>query len=292
MDPALLRERELFKKKAFALPVVETRKKENDDEKDHIGPAKKKIRRDPPSNLAGPPNFSSFKSSVPPHNFSILAKIVNSMKERFLKYGDSEPVSFDELLDETNQNDLNAKQRQWLLQEALPNNPRILVTDDSHYAYKPIFKLKSKMALLRLLEKYDTQGLGCISYEDIKESLPNAEKIIKQLVDQNDILLIVRPIDKKKLLFSNPKKKLTNDKPFNVDEEFQKAWRSVSVEGIDESKIEDYLKNNGISSMLNMNLKNSNKPILKRKDKKKKKGNFKILNDHVGDILQDYSDKQ
>lgn len=31
--------------------------------------------------------------------------------------------------------------------------------------------------------------------------------------------------------------------------EFQKYWRSVAVEGLDEAKIEEYLTRNGISSM-------------------------------------------
>lgn len=283
MDPALLRERELFKKKAFALPVVENRNKYKQE--DDPAPAKKRIRKEGPVANSAAANFSSFKSSVPPHNFSILAKIVNSMKERYLN-GDSEALTFNELLDETNQLDLSVKQKQWLLQESLPHNPRILLTEDNRYAYKPVFKLKSKISLLRLLEKYDTRGLGCVSYDDVKESLPNAEKLIKQLVDKNEIIVVVRPIDKKKMLFKNDMSLV-----FNVDEEFQKAWRSISVEGIDESKIEDYLKNHGINSMQDMNLKKS-MPIHKRKDNKKRKANFKKLNNHLGDILQDYSDKQ
>lgn len=36
---------------------------------------------------------------------------------------------------------------------------------------------------------------------------------------------------------------------FFIVSEFQKYWRSVAVEGLDEAKIEEYLTRNGISSM-------------------------------------------
>lgn len=289
MDQNLKRERELFMKKAFALPVVERRKIENENEKSSTsanGPSQtKKKKLDLNSNSIVANNFFPVKSSYPVHNFSILTKIVNSMKDRYLN-GDSEALSFDELLDETNQLDLSSRQKQWLLNEALPNNPRIQVTEDSKYAYKPVFNLKDRRSLMRLLEKYDSRGMGAISYDDVKESLPNADRIIKFLSEKDQLIVITRPVDKKKLLFIN-----NNALNFNVDEEFQKAWRSISVEGMDEAKIEEYLKNHGISSMQDVNLRKSSMPIQKRKDKKRKQ-NFKKLNNHLDDLLQDYSDKQ
>ncbi|KAH9394279.1 Transcription initiation factor IIE subunit beta [Tyrophagus putrescentiae] len=287
MDPALLRERELFKKKAFDLPVIEKRKEFDNDNNNNGSssqPPKKKIKKEP-FITNHKQDFNNFKATVPAHNFSILAKIVNSMKERYLNQ-DDEAVTFEELLDETNQLDLSSKQKQWLLSESLPNNPRILVTAEGRYAYKPVFNLKDKKSLIRLLDKYDSRGLGSITLEDIKESLPNAERIVKNLVDNNKIIMVTRPVDKKRILFYNDLQL-----SFSVDEEFQKAWRSIAVEGIDEDKIEEYLKNHGISSMQDLNLKKVNKPMQKRKDKKRKQ-NFKKLNNHMGDLLQDYSDNQ
>ncbi|KAI2805814.1 hypothetical protein RDWZM_008974 [Blomia tropicalis] len=292
MDPALLRERELFKKRAFDLPVIEKRKEVNESKSSPSNvsgsaPPRKKVKKEPFQTTSSKDFFSSgsFKSSVPAHNFSILAKIVNSMKDRYLN-GDSEALSFDELLDETNQLDLSAKQKQWLLTESLPNNPRINLTLDGKYAYKPVFALKDKKSLIRLLDKYDQRGMGSITFDDVKESLPNAEKIVKNMVDNNKIILVTRPVDKKKVLFYNDL-----SLSFSVDEEFQKAWRSIAVEGMDENKIEEYLKNHGINSMQDVNLKKSTIHTHKRKDSKKRKQNFKKLNNHLGDILQDYSDK-
>ena len=65
--------------------------------------------------------------------------------------------------------------------------------------------------------------------------------IFKALGDQ--ILFVNRP-DKKKILFFNDK-----SCQFSVDEEFQKLWRSVTMDSMDEEKIEEHLKRPGISSM-------------------------------------------
>lgn len=54
---------------------------------------------------------------------------------------------------------------------------------------------------------------------------------------QNEIIYISRPNDKKKIVFYNDK---TAALP--VDEEFQKLWRSVAVESMDDQKIEEYLE--------------------------------------------------
>lgn len=53
-------------------------------------------------------------------------------------------------------------------------------------------------------------------------------------------------MDKKKVLFYNDR---TASLP--IDEEFQKLWRSVAVDAMDDAKIEEYLDKQG-------NLKSSN----------------------------------
>lgn len=60
------------------------------------------------------------------------------------------------------------------------------------------------------------------------------------LQNQNEIIFITRPIDKKKVLFYN-------DRTANltIDEEFQKLWRSVAVDAMDDGKIEEYLDKQG-----------------------------------------------
>lgn len=80
-----------------------------------------------------------------------------------------------------------------------------------------------------------------------------------------------------------------NDKnaTFKVDEEFQKLWRGVAVEGLDEIKIEEYLQKHGITSM-NLEVKKGNAIQKRKRPSSKKPRSFKKHNDHMGDILQEY----
>ena len=68
---------------------------------------------------------------------------------------------------------------QWLRTEALASNPKIEVTPDGRYMFKPPFKIRDKKSLLKLLRQTDLKGLGGILLEDVQESLPNHEKILK-----------------------------------------------------------------------------------------------------------------
>ena len=91
-----------------------------------------------------------------------------------------------------------------------------------------------------------------------------------------EIITITRQ-DKKKVLFYKDKQSR-----INVDEEFQKLWRSVAVDGIDDLKIEDYLEKAGIRSMEGQGLKKTSqkmKKIVKRKTVRKIKDNEHIMGD-------------
>lgn len=284
MDSALLREREAFKRKALATPVIDARKRKEDE-----GPAKKKVKTEPPPRprepvgaLAKDPFAYKTMTGTSQYNFSVLAKIVKHMKQQHLA-GDSEPRTLDEILDETNQLDIGPRQKAWLETEALKNNPKIECTPDEKYVFKPTFRIKDRKGLLRLLDKYDRDGKGGIHIEDIQESLPNAEKAMRMLGDQ--IVVITRPVDKKKIVFYNDK-----SVQIKIDEEFQKQWRSAAVDGIDEQKIEEYLQKHGIATIGDVGRKLN--PVQKRKKPVSRKGKlFKKTNIHVADELQDYSDR-
>ena len=288
MDPALLREREAFKKKALANPTVESRKRKEAESPDSV---RKKSKRDGPSSSKPTPvdrpdglNYKLITKASLTENFTALTKIIRKMKERF-RDGDGEALTLDELLEETNQLDLSQRHKNWLV-DALSNNVKVEPTQDGKFAFKPTFpKLRDSKSILRLLDEYDRKGKGGILLEEIEESLPRADKYISRLGDQ--ILIIVRPVDKKKVVFYNEKSLL----PTKIDEEFQKLWRSVAVDSLDETKIEEYLEKQGLSTMQDLNSRKS-LPIQKRKKVTSKKGkNFKKTNTHVSDILQDYSDQ-
>ncbi|KAK8787430.1 hypothetical protein V5799_022797 [Amblyomma americanum] len=244
MDPALLKERDAFKKRAMATPVVEARKRDRDSSAGSAASQpKKKVKPPKPKDTY---NYKATSGSSQ-YNFSVLAKIVKHMK-------------------------------------ALQNNPKLQVTLDNKYCFRPAYNLKDRKSLLRLLDKHDQRGLGGVLLEDVQESLPNVERHLKALGDS--IIYVVRPVDKKKVLFYNDK-----SLQFNVDEEFQKLWRSVAVEGIDDQKIEEYLQKQGITSMQDMGVKKVNVAQKRKKPSSKRAKTFKKHNDHMGDILEDYTDK-
>ncbi|XP_068583304.1 transcription initiation factor IIE subunit beta isoform X1 [Cebidichthys violaceus] len=305
MDPALLRERELFKKRALSTPAVEKRQAASDS-----GSHKKKKSKVDKESSSGSKhsaesnngNFNIKTSSG--YKFGCLAKIVNYMKTRH-QNGDTHCLTLEEILDETKLLDIGMKQKQWLMTEvcftfpeyshtspniqylvcmlrkALVNNPKIDVRDGT-YGFKPKYNLKDKKALLRLLDKHDQLGLGGVLLDDVEEGLPNSAKAIKALGDQ--LIFVTRP-DKKKILFYNDK-----HCQFTVDEEFQKLWRSVPVDSIDEEKIDEYLKKQGISSMQETGPKKV-LPVQKRKKQGgQRKRHFKTHNNHLAGVLEDYSE--
>lgn len=91
---------------------------------------------------------------------------------------------------------------QFLQTEALRDNPKLEVFEDGlRFSYKPVYKLKDGKSLLKLLKQQDLKGLGGVMLDDIQESLPHCDKVLKARA--NDIVYITRTTDKKKILFYN-----------------------------------------------------------------------------------------
>merc|ERR1719495_1895775 len=228
MDAALLAEREAFKRKAMAVPTIENKKKRPEE------PVKKSSGSSKPVTATEKVNINRMKATMgssSQYKFGVLARIVRHMKARHMD-GEDHPLTLEEILDETNQLDVSGKTRQWLQQEALNHNPKIEVTDDQRYMFKAPFKLRDKKSLLKLLKRRDLNGEGGVFFDDVNESLPKAEKIVQSLTGDGKIIQIPRPCDKKKVLFYYDH---TTD--LDLDDEFVKLWRSVSVDGVDEAKI-------------------------------------------------------
>ncbi|XP_076632901.1 transcription factor IIEbeta isoform X2 [Colletes latitarsis] len=185
MDPALLRERELFKKRALTTPTIEKKKREQEKDSTRDEPLKKKPK--PSSVSSGPKldmvNYKTMSGSTQ-YKFGVLAKIVKHMRARHQE-GDDHPLTLEEILDETNQLDVGSKVKQWLQTEALIKNPKIEVTHDGRFMFKAMYKIKDKKSLLRLLKQQDLKGLGGILLEDIQESLPHCDKHLKTMNFKN-----------------------------------------------------------------------------------------------------------
>ena len=230
--------------------------------------------------------FQKIKSSMgstSQYKFGVLTRIVRHMRERHMQ-GEDHPLNLEEILDETNQLDVSSKTRTWLANEALKQNPKLEVVDNGEkYAYKPPYKLRDKKTLMKMLKRKDLNGEGGVFYDDVSESLPRAEKIIQNLTGDAKIIQIPRPCDKRKVLFY-----YDHSTDLEIDEEFVKQWRSVSVDGVDEAKIEEYLNKQGIASMQDQGIK--------RVIPKRKKGvgarrkTAPKDNQHMAGVLEDYSE--
>ena len=90
-------------------------------------------------------------------------------------------------------------------------------------------------------------------------------------------------MDKKKVLFFNDK-----DAQMPIEEEFQKLWRSVAVDGLDDNKIEEYLEKQGIRSMQDTSTKTIAKPLKRKAPAKKRTFKKPRDNEHLKDVLQEY----
>ena len=287
MDAALLREREAFKRKAMALPVVENKakagksgsssKSASDGSKKAAAAeqsAKAKLELAQMKSVGGS-SGSQFK-------FGVLARIVRHMKTRHMD-GVDHPLTLDDILDETHQLDVGGKTRAWLQNEALRDNPKI--SADGHtYLFKPPFAIRNRKGLMRLLRQHDLKGQGAVFLDDVHESLPKAEKVVKALLDDNRIIVLTRPGDKKKVVFFHDH---TCD--FAVDDEFRKLWRSVAVDSVDDAKIDEYLERQGIRSMQDQGLRRL-APAKKRRNAGRRRHNYPKDNAHLKDVLEDYTD--
>jgi transcription initiation factor TFIIE subunit beta len=91
---------------------------------------------------------------------------------------------------------------------------------------------------------------------------------------------------KKKVLFYNDKNSPDN---IQVEEDIVKYWRDVPVEGLDETKIEDYLEKQGIASMKDAFANNIIQNAAKARKGPGKGRQVKKHNEHLGSLLNDYN---
>ena len=286
MDPSLLKDLKDFKARSIKQPTVESKKSKpsNSTDQPRSKPKvpkssylpKELLQPKKPASLAIDYKSHTFRSK---HKFAVLAAIVDFMKKRHLQRK-FDPLSVDEILDQINYTDISQSDKAWLGNEALKGNSK-LVHRDGKFAFKPKYYVKDKKQLLKLLERHEESGLGGILLDDIRESLPDADKVIKSVGRR--ITFITRTTDKKVILF------FKNDQhQLKVDEEFQKHWRGVSVEGIGENDIEKYLVNAGITTMQDSGIRKPQQNQQRRKPNRKR--NFKKLNTHLDEsTLKDYS---
>jgi len=307
MDPSLLREREAFKKTFSKTTATVATIKQSASKAQNGGPPAKKKSYGASKKDQAPPSLSAkakmdmaqlrqMGGGSSQYKFAVLSKIVRHMKHRHME-GEDTALNLEEILDETNQLDVSNKIKLWLSTEALKSNPKIDARETGHvtqdygpqysYLFKPPYKIQNKKMLLRLLQDYDRKGLGGVFLEDLQESLPRCDKVISRLLDDNRIL-VINAADKKKVVFLRENAEKLQ---FQVDEEFQKLWRTIAVDSLDDMKIEEYLEKTGFAFMQDEAEKKKFIPKPKRKGgggKRKNRGPRD--NEHMKDILETYDD--
>ncbi|XP_050703111.1 transcription initiation factor IIE subunit beta-like [Eriocheir sinensis] len=272
MERQLMKERNAFLKKAMETPLEVKKRPQVPPPPE---PPKKKV----PKTLASDPNAYKTMTGGSQYKFGVLARIVRHMKTRH-QDGDTHPLSIDEILDETNQLNAGPKVKHWLVTEALPNNPKVQEVEGK-YLFKPPLPVRDRKSLLKLLRQHDMKGHGGVLLDDIQESLPHCDKVMKQL--DKEILRVVRQTDKKQIIFYHDK-----GINFPVEKEFQQLWRNTSVDGLQDDNIEEYLNKQGIKSMQDTGPKV--KPIRKKSRKGRTRATKISDNEHMQHVLQTYDD--
>lgn len=286
MDPELLRQRAAFQKHAAKTMSVQQRPQLPPASASHstynAEAAKKKKKPLAPSGPRPAPEFD-FKTTVSHSNaanFGTMAKIVDYMKKRHLNQKQW-PLSLQEILDELQVYDLPKRSEAWL-REALPKNPRLTCDEESKYCYKPPYKIKGKTSLVAVAKKHHQDVRGGILLSDLNDCIPNGEKLLESLSDQ--IIVVPTQVNKRK-----DKVFFYNDQELDIfiEDEFKQIYRKVSVDHLDEKKIEEYLQKHGIDAMKDLGPKRHGGGPLKRKTPKRRQ-NIKVQNQHLDGVLEDY----
>lgn len=118
--------------------------------------------------------------------------------------------------------------------------------------------LLSKLLQVNVLMKYHQDAKGGILLSQINECIPNADKVLEVVcwwfffyfinfqAAGKEVIVVNTNVNKRK-----DKVAFWNDPgyDFELDEEYKALWRSISVDHLDEKKIEEYLQKHGIEAM-------------------------------------------
>ena len=277
MDKELLKERQKFKDSFMKVHTDAPKAEKRPAPGSSSSSKKSKSEKEPKQTAKAKLDLATAKQmgTGSQFKFGVLTKIVRHMKNRHMQ-GEDNALTLEDALDETHQLDVDSKTKFWLSTEALRNNPKIDASGSgpsTTYLFKPPFNITTKKALMKLLKGYSIKGKGGILLDDLQESLPKCEAIINKLEDNNDIWIIPRPQDKKKIVYFHD-----DGDDFDVSDEFVKLWRSVPIEGQDDVKIDEYLKNHGITSMEDQS---RNGPIKRKPIKRNMKKRKVALKDNL-----------
>jgi hypothetical protein len=81
---------------------------------------------------------------------------------------------------------LKTKQEEALMSR-LRQNPRVKTDEKGNLKYFPIYSLRDKDGFKTLLEKHYREGKGAVLMSELKESMPNPEKMVQGVPDVIEI---------------------------------------------------------------------------------------------------------
>jgi len=284
---ALLKDHEKFVKRqaeasAF-LAANEKRQKVDRPSSQKTNRPKSNFGRSKTSSDLSSDYHSSSSTSKP--RFWTLTNIVEKLQERFLG-GQTDPITLDEIIEESGLV-IDSSDKHWLASEALLSNGKIdvkRVDDVNKFVYKPPLDLKApkKVPLLNLLKSRHERCEGAITVDDVRDTIPRAraDNIIESLTRNGDVVKIMS--NKKEILFYTDR-----DHDLRVNPEFVESWRKISVEGLDDKKICEFLANQGHYSLMKNAPRQAQLP-LKPKRGGRRPDTMKH-NRHVAHQLEDYS---
>jgi len=207
------------------------------------------------------------------------------MKELHLS-GEPRKMTVSEILEECQSQSTVTNSTKQALEVALRENAKLRCEEIKgicRFAFRPpIEGITNKKEFLKYITNYYNDGLGGLMKDAVMESIPKAEKVLEYHEKKGNIVLHTRP-DKKVIIFYNDRAS-----EIEIDEAFQKLWRSVPVAQLDMEKISEYLNKAGITSVDDPGIRKIIKPVGKRRMNKKRK--FKRHNTHINeDHLQEYT---
>lgn len=213
MDPALLKQKEAFKKRALeaAATTSQVRQKKDTQKKANVQSKPKKssktvrVQRPPPQlttkckcyiNSVASSRFmhklrkkmiSWFNDAVVGdagsglnNPYRLLKSVMDMLKERYASKN-YESLTFEEIISKIGREDLSVDLSQWL-EEALLSNPKVHFSADSRrYLFKPALGLgvRNRRQLLELLKEWEREGKGGMMMSDVREAVYNPERAIK-----------------------------------------------------------------------------------------------------------------
>ena len=225
---------------------------------------------------------NSISNGESKNTFSLLTKIVNHMRDRH-RSGQTHHLNLEEILQELKM-EVSPNIKKWLDTEALQNNVKIDVVQGNYYLYKPELKIRGINGLKKILETQFSDEIGAISLESLEESIPNCARVLESIKDS--VVIINRP-DKKGFVF---KKVIGAPTPIK-DESFLQFWRTTSLEGMTDGKIEEVLRKNDIHCFASSS-NQAKVPVKTNKPRRASKKNKELKhNSHIAEYIINYQDK-